>query len=368
MCTDWGPATEIKKPPPLEILSPEQILLGPHVSPLDRIKNYSEDEFEAFIQEWAFFYLQEVSKKYFQINRVGGSGDLGRDVVCFVTKPAPDAVCDVFQCKRYDHPLYPSDLWLELAKLCCHTNQKKIPIPREYRFVAPQDVGPEADRILANPQMLRDGLIANWDKISSRIAAGKKIPLSGSMRPYVETFPFQIVGYKPILEVISEHERTRRYAPRFGGGLRARLPADQVPPSDIQQHEARYVQQLLEAYGDHAANKNFAMTDLPTNPDFLRHFDRSRERFYCAEILREFARDNLPEDVTFEQVQEQIYDAVVDVAEAAHSTGLERVNATVSASTGVLITNHPLGVYVKSRSRQGMCHQLANSDKLRWVR
>src|SRR4051794_4022384 len=94
-------------PEPKKLLSPEQILLGPHIPPLDRLKIMSAEEFEEFIREWAFYFLQRLARKYVQVARVGGAGDMGRDVVCYESKPGPTSVCDVFQCKHYDHPLYP---------------------------------------------------------------------------------------------------------------------------------------------------------------------------------------------------------------------------------------------------------------------
>src|SRR5437879_4780769 len=56
----------------------EHILYGPAVAPEQRIKGYSEDEFENFIREWAFFYKQLKEKKYTQVGRFGGAGDMGR--------------------------------------------------------------------------------------------------------------------------------------------------------------------------------------------------------------------------------------------------------------------------------------------------
>ena len=59
----------------------EHILYGPPVAPEHHIKGYSEDEFENFIREWAFYYKQINQKAYAQVGRFGGAGDMGRDVV-----------------------------------------------------------------------------------------------------------------------------------------------------------------------------------------------------------------------------------------------------------------------------------------------
>jgi hypothetical protein len=57
------------------------IFYGPPVSPEQHIKGYSDEEFELFIREWAFYHKQVREKLYTQVGRFGGAGDMGRDVV-----------------------------------------------------------------------------------------------------------------------------------------------------------------------------------------------------------------------------------------------------------------------------------------------
>jgi len=102
--------------------SPEQILTGEYIDPRDRIKLYSDAQFEDFIEEWAFFVLQEQKNEYVRVARFGNAGDKGRDVIGYVDEQASPVVCDVFQCKHYGHPLQPLEFLPELAKLCFHTS------------------------------------------------------------------------------------------------------------------------------------------------------------------------------------------------------------------------------------------------------
>jgi hypothetical protein len=364
--------TSISRPEPRPECTPQEILLGPPIDPLDRIKLYSEDQFEAFIVEWAYFYLKELSGEYESIARFGGAGDKGRDVIAYVTKK-PTVVCDVFQCKHYDAALTPSDIWIELAKLCYHTFQRILPVPRSYRFVSPKDVGPKLGLLLEKPEELRSGLIKAWqnttgsDPICRRLAAGENILLSGRLLSHVQDFDFSIVDYKSMQEVVNEHRKTIRYAPRFGGGLVKPCPPDKVPPSQPEPDEAVYVEALLAAYRDNLRDDTLDSTTLLGNAKFSLHFTRSRERFYCAETLREFAKDTLPEGTTFEAVQDQVYDAVIDVVESEYPCGYTRVKEVTKTAAVLHVTNHPLGSYLKSKSLQGICHQLANIDRVRWV-
>ena len=83
------------------------------------------------------------------------------------------------------------------------------------------------------------------------------------------------------------------------------------------------------------------------------HFHRQREAFYHAESLRVFARDTVPPG-TFESLQEDIYDGVVDTHDASHPDGYLQITANALISC------------TKPKDRDGICHQLANEDRLRW--
>ena len=61
-------------------------------------------------------------------------------------------------------------------------------------------------------------------------------------------------------------------------------------------------------------------TQADLGPKQTAHFRRARESFYCAEALRNFSRDTLP-DGAFENLQKQIHDGVIDTAEAEHACG-----------------------------------------------
>jgi hypothetical protein len=333
-----------------------------------RIKGYSEDEFEGLIQEWAFFYKQLKEKRYVQVGKFGGAGDKGRDVVGYIDPLGSGGRLDIFQCKHYGHPLQPGEVWVELGKLCYYTFCGAFAVPEQYRFVCPENVGGDLGFLLEKPEHLRARLIAEWPKhVENGIT--KKIPvrLEGKLLDHVKTFDFTRVGYKPIHEIVEEFRQTTRYAPRFGGGLIIPRSPDKKPPAGIEDHEQRYVEQLIEAYQDHK-DDSVTLDTLAAHPELDQHFVRSRERYFCAETLRLDVRDNLPEGVTFEQVQDQVLDAVSDICEdKAHASGLVRVNAVTDHAGNYVVQDHPLKGYVNSRILKGVCHQLSNKDQLKWV-
>ena len=120
------------------------------------------------------------------------------------------------------------------------------------------------------------------------------------------------------------------------------------------------------AYGEHLSIPAFALADLPGHNTLHGHFGRCRERFYCAEVLREFSK-NLPDAADFETIQDQVHDQVIDVVMTKHKDGYARVLAATQTAGAVNITNHPLRSYIKPKSLHGICHQLVNNKRFRWI-
>ena len=70
---------------------------------------------------------------------------------------------------------------------------------------------------------------------------------------------------------------------------------------------------------------------------------------------------------TFDALQEEVFQGVVDVSEASHATGFDRMRATVAQAAQVSSTSNPLALATRVQDRQGICHQLANDDRLTWT-
>jgi hypothetical protein len=351
-------------PPPTEgRLTNQQILLGQRLDPLEVIKIYTADDWEKFIREW----VESLRTQYKEVRRASGSGDKGRDVIGYTETVNADAPWDNYQCKHYDHALYPSDLWKELAKLCYYTSQGNYSVPRAYYFVAPRGVGPDALSFLERPSEMKKALVAQWLKGDLLRVGRQDIVLEGKLREYVETFDFGIVKDVPPPKVIEQHHATRFHAIRFGGGLVRMPPTQANVPSEIADAETRFIEQLLEAYRDHLSTDVLAPNDLANYPALKKHFERQRTHFYLAELLRNFTRDNIPEDGCFERLQDLIEDGVVDVAESEHPNGLTRLKEVVKIARSLQIDSHPLKECLEGYHRSGICHQLANQNRIVWV-
>jgi hypothetical protein len=297
------------------------------------------------------------------VERTGGSGDLGCDVIGTPVRSNVGS-WDLFQCKHYNHPLRPAEAWIELGKVCYFSYTGAYVFPRRYYFVAPQGIGTTLARLLKQPAHLKALLLAEWDKhCAKHLVTGKHIALDGGLRAHIDGLDFARFSHIPTQRLIEEHAKTRYFIVRFGLGLPQRSKP-QTPPAAPTAEETRYIRQLMDAYADHLRKPVATPADLDAK--LGQHFARSRERFYCAESLRNFSRDTLPEG-TFEALQQQIFDGVVDVCEATHACGFTRVTATTAEAGKLDLTSSALLGRVDVADRHGICHQLANEDRLTWV-
>jgi ABC-3C protein len=361
-----GEFKDIPAPPaPAGVIGPDQAAAGLRFLPQQQILLYSSDEWEAFVHEWAHYCLKKL---YTQVQRFTGAGDRGIDIAGFVDAAKLQGIWDNYQCKHYDHALQPGDALPEIGKVLWHTFNNAYRVPRRYYFVAPHGVGTTLAGHLADPAQLKETVIAKWEtQVADKITKTQSIILDGAFLAYVQAFDFSIFDAKTSLEIIEQHRDSCSYhATRFGGGLPPR-PDPGAPPEEIAPTESRYIAQLLEAYADHKQHPVPDVHALKAWPPLNEHFRRQRESFYHAESLRVFARDTVPPG-TFESLQEEIHYGVRDVHDADHPDGYVRVRKVVETARGLNITANALITRTHLKDRDGICHQLANEDRLKWIK
>lgn len=341
--------------------SADVVAAGLPIPPIERIRIFSPGQWEDFVLEWA----DSLGDQYGLVERCGGAGDMGRDIIAF-DKASP-VIWDNYQCKHYSTGLTPSDIWVELGKLVYYTFSKEYTYPRRYVFVAPQGAGTKLSNLLKKADKLKAQLVENWDKYcKTSITATVEVELNADLRKYLDMLDFSIFEAVPPLRLIDQHAKTRWYVTRFGGGLPAR-PQMSPPPVVVAAHEVTYVRNLLDAYGDHLKCAVPTVADLDTHEDVREHFNDARLEFYSAEALRAFSRDTLPPGA-FEQLQNELHGGIKDEVRGAHSDGYRRVLAVVKTAKLLPITDHALKERLSTYDRGGICHQLANDGKVRWVR
>jgi hypothetical protein len=333
---------------------------GPAIPAIERLRIMSPAEWVDFILEWA----HSLKSKYQLVEKCDGAGDMGRDIVAFQTSGQTDS-WDNYQCKHYDHPLIPIDVWCELGKLCYYTYVGEYTLPRAYYFVSPQGAGNKLSKLLRSPKLLKQELLAVWDdKCKTSITSIREIPLDAPLRAHIDALDLSRIHTLSPLTIIEEHRRTPWHAARFGGGLPVRPPIP-APPPTVAIHETQYIRALLDAYEDRLKCQIASMAHL-TDAPLTEHLHRSRREFYCAESLREFSKDNVPPG-TFDGLLDEVYSGVIDVVQASHPDAVERVLATVKQAKALSLASNALVTRVTTSDKGGMCHQLANDNtNVKW--
>lgn len=339
---------------------------GAPIQPLVRLGTFSDEEFEIFVLEWIHDYL---SKKYYQVQRRGGAGDKGRDIVAWIDPPKINPRrWDNYQCKHYKDPLAPAEFWVELGKLCYNTYIGAYTIPEHYFILTHKGIGPKLSDLIDTPDTLREELIKNWDShCRDKITATGPIKLEGGFKAYVEAFDFSIVEPIPPMDLIEQHSKTRYHALIFGTALKPRIKP-LPPPSTIATSETHYVTQIYEAYADHLKAPVSDEAGFKHRSDLKDHFDKARVCFYTAESLKEFARDNLPDDSYFNDLCALFLEGLFFTLNDTHPDGYHRMRETSKTSLTIRIDASVLRDVLRPDDRVGICHHLANDDKIHWVK
>ena len=322
--------------------------------PYERVKSYDDKEFELFIREWVVSL-----KNRYQIRGFGGAGDKGRDVVA----KDEENHYSYYQCKHYDHPLTPSDMLPEFGKLVYYTYSGEIPLPHEYYILAPMDIGAKLNDLIDTPSSINIMLIEKWDSNCRTKITKEPIDLSPELKSYIESFDFNIIKTKSMLEVIEEHKSTAFYAFRFGGGLTVTRDRHITVPDVIEKYETIYIQKYLAAVSEREKVSIDTVSELARKfPKYMANLNVQRERFYSAENLKTFASKHLLTDDYFKDLADDIYYGIYDLLGKLYVDGYERLNDVMAQVVRIDLKHNLLSKYdlVHPQDRQGICHQLAN--------
>lgn len=346
-----------------------QVTGGIPMPPVRLLQVMSPEDWEDFTEEWLTYHKKKGS--YQSIKKYSGPGDLGLDVVAFTSEEGFSKPWDSYQCKHYDHPLHPNDILGELGKIIYHSFKRTPPFnqacrtPRRHVFVPPLGVGITVGRWLKDPDRFKEEVRPKWEShCAPKIGSNIQATLEGDLLDYFNKFDFSIFEDRTGVELIDEHFHAVFYAARFGGGLPPR-DAIQSPPEEPTEVESLYLRKLLDAYGDHLGQEVAAKRALEPHPHLEEHYNRQRVLFYSAESLRNFARDRTP-PLTFASLQDDIYHGVIDICEAVHADALERLRATVRTAGSIDVSGNALVGVTRVADKQGICHQLANDERLTW--
>jgi len=330
---------------------------------MDYLKIFNADSWEDLTLELVYYWKTQYSR----VLRCGAGGDMGRDVIAYCHEEP--ANWENYQCKHYDKRLSLSLALLEIGKILYYAHRKEFTLPSQYYFVAPQGVSNDLLKHLNDSSKLKNALIDKWDKVCKSKITSKhndNILLSGDFLKFVQTVDFSIFDHIPPIRIIELHSNTIYHAQRFGTNVRKRrqLPA---PPEKITTNEIKYTEELLNAFADAEQIDSLTVDELSEGSDYKFEYEAARRNFYAADDLEKFSRDWLPEN-SYDELTDECFEAVSATVRQKHDNGYERYLATSSHATTMNYTSHPLSPYIKMQDKKGMCHQLVNGDKFKWIK
>jgi len=331
----------------------------PNLSPAQQLHFYDADRWEEFIREWA----TALSPRYVQVKRVGGSGDKGADVAGFRSMSGFDDEWDCFQCKHYASPLAWNDVLPEMIKVFRYAVAREYALPSRYVFMAPRGLSSTMNRLISRPSALKSKFILD----APAKFAVLELPEGEitQVMSLVDSDDFSRFGSEELADVVALHRETPYFAARFGTSLPARTQHGQLP-EQVGTSESNYVSHLTDVYGERWGGP-FDSVSANTDPRTQKHFERQRVRFFEAESLRAYAKDSVPPG-TFEKFQNAILSGIEDILDADHPNGWSRLTGTLAAAGQLNLASHALVARAEQDDLKGVCHQLANDDRIAWVR
>jgi C-terminal domain 6 of the ABC-three component (ABC-3C) systems len=325
----------------------------------DRLILLMDDhELEKFCRAWA-----DKKSGYVEVKRYAGSGDMGRDVVGFLTDERHDGAWDNYQCKQYLRGVSRPQGLLAIGKVLYWASRGKFAVPRNFYFVAPKGLARKLELLIDKPSELKKALIDDWHSVCAKaITAKTVIPLDATLKGFIENYDFKNVRVVTIDDMMNDPAVKPLLIEKFGADPGKYPPA--TVPVDVQGIEMRYISELVSAYCERAkilfADHDAILADADHGPDFRRQ----RERFFEADAFQKFYRDNTSATV-ISSFRNDVRFGVVDRWNAPAADTLGRVEAVMERA-GMVMPAGPLAKYAHVPVKQGMCHHFVNDGEMSW--
>ncbi|TRL40023.1 hypothetical protein FNA46_07055, partial [Rhizobium straminoryzae] len=204
-----------------------------------------DKDLEHFVKDW----IESRVLEYRQWQRWGQTGDLGRDVVGYVTDHRHEGPWDNFQCKQLKQRLSLPGALRELGKIFRHSAAGEYSLPRRYTFVAPRGVARGVQALVSHPERFRTAMIDRWSEdIADKLVDNDTVPLTPEIEAKIREFDFKNVDWLDAERLVADPYCLRVLVGWFDADP-GRAPRG-VVPTEMQSSESVYVSQLLQVYGE----------------------------------------------------------------------------------------------------------------------
>ncbi|MEI8703295.1 hypothetical protein LRP31_34285 (plasmid) [Mesorhizobium mediterraneum] len=318
-----------------------------------------DERLEAFVNDW----LANRTKDYNSHERWSGTGDMGRDVVAYVTDQRHEGPWDNFQCKQLGARLSEKAAFVELGKIFMHAAKGEYTLPRSYTFVAPRGVVRNVQAFIAHPERFRQAFLDRWATgIAGELVENASVPLSEEIRSAINAFDFtQVYSLDAVRLVDDSHAKT--VLVKWFNDDPGPSPLG-VAPDQLQDHESAYISQLVDIYGECAGSKFENPAAVLQDARWGTHLRDQRTRYFDAAEFDRYYRDSTPPDY-LSTFKDEVYHGVSDVYTESNGGGLERVTRVLSQAATIQASG-VLGRHARVQVKQGTCHHFANEGRLPW--
>jgi hypothetical protein len=324
-----------------------------------QIHTLPDERLEALVSDWLAYRV----KDYHSRERWSGPGDMGRDVVGYVSAAKHDGEWDNFQCKQLATRLSEPAVLIELAKILMHSANGEYRLPRAYYFVTPLGITRVAKSQIAHPARLRQALIDRWNsELADKLVESTTVPLSAPILDAINNFDFSQVHALDSV-VLADDPHMKPVLVAWFGADPGPAPSG-VTPEHIQPTEAVYVDQLVQLYAERTGTPFSCPDDVFQHANWGTHFRIQRTRYFEAAAFERYYRDSTPTDYLV-RFKDDVYHGVIDVYTDDHKDGIERLNKVLSQAATIQPSG-VLGTHARVPVKQGTCHHFANDGRLPW--
>jgi ABC-3C protein len=327
-----------------------------------QVLSLTDEELERFVRDW----VGCKGKSYFECARFSGAGDMGRDVVGFLSTARHEGDWHNYQCKQYGKTLPTESGIREIGKVLYYAYKQEFTAPAEYFFVTPKGVNRNLEKLIFNPSIFKATLISDWDKYcgNGKIVQNQNVPLDAGLKIFIEAYDFSRVKRMALDDILND-PHVKPVLTKWFGADPGPAPKGKVPAT-IQIFELPYISQLIEAYADRDGKNYSGHTEIENHQMHGPHLARQRERFHDAEAFKRFYRDNTEEEV-LKAVEDDVYHGVADICDAGHQDKLSCVEAVMTQAANTVVSGL-LAKHTRVPIKQGICHHFVNENRLRWRR
>ncbi|KAB2675550.1 hypothetical protein F9K85_14340 [Brucella tritici] len=149
-----------------------------------------DDQLEELVRQWAL-----KKAEYVEVERFTGTGDMGRDVVGFLSSQRHEGAWHNYQCKQYGRTLPTETGISELGKVLYYAFKGEFTAPIKFFFVAPRGINRNLKSLIFKPSAFKATMVEQWEKYCAHsIVENEHIPLDDALKAFIEAWDFSRIA------------------------------------------------------------------------------------------------------------------------------------------------------------------------------